>query len=168
MPWALGLYVQVNPSSKHFQVHPGLSEEEKMKLCCALNYEKLSPESHKHLSENKKFPSKTTIQALISKQCKLKSLLQITNDPQLPVADSPCVGSRGKAKDEDSDQIVIYAGEPDPVADNERLRAHLQGMQCRVMELEKVCRKMQAQMTKILKSKAATHSSARSLPRLCS
>ncbi|OWM78589.1 BTB/POZ domain-containing protein At3g22104 isoform X2 [Punica granatum] len=152
----------------YLEVHSGLSEEEKMRLCSALNYDKLSPESHKHLSQNTKFPSKTAIQALRTKQCKLKSLLQASKDPKLPNGESPCALSKGKVKDEEGDQIVIYAGELDPMADNERLRAHLQGMQWRVMELEKVCWKMQTQMTKILKAKTPSHSSARSLPKLCS
>ncbi|KAK4777385.1 hypothetical protein SAY87_017572 [Trapa incisa] len=152
----------------YIEVHPGLSEEEKTKLVFALNYEKLSSESHKHLSQNTRLPSQTTIQALMTKQCKLKSLLQVTNNTRLPITGSPRGVSKGKAEGQENDQIVIYAGVPDPMADNLRLRAHLQGMQWRVMELEKVCRKMQAQMTKILKSKSTSHSSPRSLPKLCS
>lgn len=151
-----------------FQVHSGLSEEEKTMVCCSLNCEKLSPESHKHLSQNMKFPSKTAMQALMEKQCKLKGLLQATNDSKLPTAQSPCGLSKSKVKDEYSDQIVTCAGKPDPEADNERLRKQLQGMQWRVMELEKVCQKMQTQMTKIVKSKAPRHRTTRSLPKLCS
>lgn len=147
----------------YLEVHAGLSEEEKMKICCALNYEKLSTEACIHLSQNPKFPSKSAVQALILQQLKLKNLVQ---------GDSPCnfieTGGKTKKDDEAGDQIVLYSGRPDISSDNEKLRAHLQGMQWRVMELEKVCKKMQTQMAKIMKSKVSSHSTARSLPRLCS
>ncbi|KAG5628241.1 hypothetical protein H5410_013459 [Solanum commersonii] len=52
--------------------------------------------------------------------------------------------------------------------ENEKLKEHLQGMQWRVLELEKVCRKIQNQIVKILKSRVSSHNYARSLPRLCS
>lgn len=158
---AMGMYLEV---------HAGLSEEEKMKICCTLNYDKLSSEACMHLAQNTKFPSKTTVQALISQQSKLKNLLHETNHSR-SFTDSPCSissnGSRG-AKDDSQEQIVLYAGKLDISADNERLRAHLQGMQWRVMELEKACRKMQTQMAKIMKSKTTSHSNAISLPKLCS
>ena len=151
-------------------MHAGLSEEEKMKICYALNYEKLSTEACIHLSQNAKFASKSTVQALISQPLKIKNLLQGTNNTKLHM-DSPCnfTETRHKAKkDEASEQIVLYSGRLDISADNDKLRAHLQGMQWRVMELEKICKKMQTQMAKILKSKVTSHSTARSLPRLCS
>ncbi|KAJ0111577.1 hypothetical protein Patl1_02101 [Pistacia atlantica] len=154
----------------YFEVHAGLTEEEKIKICCSLNYEKLSAEACLHLSQNAKFPSKAAVQALISQQFKLKNLLKSTDNTR-SCTDSPCsfteTGSKGK-KDESNEQVVLYAGMLDVSVDNEKLRAHLQGMQWRVMELEKVCRKMQTQMTKLLKSKASSHSNARSLPKLCS
>ncbi|KAK4793530.1 hypothetical protein SAY86_023965 [Trapa natans] len=130
----------------YFEVHSRLSEEEKMMVCCCLNYEKLSPEFHKHLSQNSKFPSKTALQALMEKQCKLNSLHRDTS-----IAKSPCGLKNSKIKDEDSDQIVNYAGGGglDPVTDNKRLRKQLQGMQWRDMELEKACQMIQAQMTKM-------------------
>ena len=140
-----------------------------MKICCALNYEKLSREACIHLSQNTKFPSKSAVQSLISQKLKLKNLLQGTNNAKL-YTDSPrsFTETRGQAKkDEASEQIVLYSGRLDISADNEKLRAHLQGMQWRVRELKKVCKKMQTQMAKIMKSKVSSHSTARSLPRLC-
>ncbi|XP_022726504.1 BTB/POZ domain-containing protein At3g22104 [Durio zibethinus] len=154
----------------YLEVHAGLSEEEKIKICCALNYEKLSTEACIQLSQNAKFRSKSTVKALISQQLKLKNLLQGTNDAKL-YTDSPCsfIETRAKAKkDEASEQIVLFSERLDISADNENLRTRLQGMQWRVTELEKVCKKMQTQMAKIMKSKESSHSTARSLPRLCS
>lgn len=141
-----------------------------MKICCSLNYEKLSSQACLHLSQNTKFPSKSAVQALSSQQSKLKNLLQVTPG-STPYNDSPCsskgVAQKGK-KDKTSEQLVLYADNHDLSADNEKLRAHLQGMQWRVMELEKICRKMQVQMTKMTKSKVSGNSYAKSLPKLCS
>ncbi|RDX88667.1 BTB/POZ domain-containing protein, partial [Mucuna pruriens] len=156
----------------YLEVHTQLSQEERLKICCGLNYEKLSPQACLHLSQNKKFSSKSAVQALISQQSKLKNLLHVTPSPSTTsYNDSPC-SSSGAAqkgeKDKTNEQVVLYAGNFDLSTDNEKLKAHLQGMQWRVMELEKFCRKMQIQMAKITKSKASGHSYAKSLPKLCS
>ncbi|KAL2328318.1 hypothetical protein Fmac_021745 [Flemingia macrophylla] len=154
----------------YLEVHTQLSQEERLKICCGLNYEKLSPQACLHLSQNKKFPSKSAVQALISQQSKLKNLLHVTSSTS-SYNDSPCSFSgatqKGK-KDKSSEEVVLYAGNFDLTTDNEKLKAHLQGMQWRVMELEKFCRKMQIQMAKISKSKASGNSYAKSLPKLCS
>lgn len=152
------------------QVHDWLSEEEKLNICCGLNYDKLSPEACDQLAQNPKFPSKLAVQGIISQHSKLRCLLHETNQTN-PFIDSPCssvdVDTSGK-KDEACEQIVLYAENLDISAENEKLKAHLQGMQRRVLELEKVCKKMQTQMTKIMKSRVPSQSSARSLPKLCS
>ncbi|CAH2057397.1 unnamed protein product, partial [Thlaspi arvense] len=136
-----------------------------------LNYEKLSSEACDHLTRNRKFPSESATQALISQQCKLRSLLQET-DPAQTFVDSPCslagIDLKEKKYDEACEQIVLYAGKLNLSSENDKLRAHLQGMQWRVLELEKVCRKMQSQMAKIMKSRLSSQSTARSLPKLCS
>ncbi|XP_054816825.1 BTB/POZ domain-containing protein At3g22104 isoform X3 [Prosopis cineraria] len=113
------------------------------------------------------------LKALISQQSKLNNLLHGT--PTTPCStsftDSPCsssdAGKKGR-KDKAGEQVVLYSGKFDVSADNEKLGARLQGMQWRVMELEKICRKMQTQMAKISKSRASGNSYARSLPKLCS
>ncbi|XP_059661028.1 BTB/POZ domain-containing protein At3g22104-like isoform X2 [Cornus florida] len=154
----------------YLEVHAGLSDDEKINICCGLKYEKLSSEAGNHLAQNTKFPSQCAIRALTSQQCKLKSLFRDTNQPK-PLIDSPCSfvepDQKGK-KGEASKQIVLYAGKLNPSAENEKLRARLQGMQSRVLELEKACKKMESQMTKIMKSRLSSHRYSRSLPRLCS
>jgi len=131
-----------------------------MKICCAINYEKLSSESCKHLAQNSRFPSRTAIQALVSQHSKLKNLLKDTNNLR-PLKYGTQFDNNG--------QIVLYAKKLDLSVENEKLRANLQGMQWKVMELEKVCRKMQVQMAKMTKSKKSSHrGSSRSLPKLCS
>ncbi|XAR55427.1 hypothetical protein NMG60_11035494 [Bertholletia excelsa] len=163
-----GIYHAMN---LYLEVHSGLSEEEKINICSGLNYEKLSSEACDHLTRNRKFPSESATQALISQQCKLRSLLQET-DPAQTFVDSPCslagIDLKEKKYDEACEQIVLYAGKLNLSSENDKLRAHLQGMQWRVLELEKVCRKMQSQMAKIMKSRLSSQSTARSLPKLCS
>lgn len=151
------------------QAHSGLSEEQKKKVWCLLNYEKLSSECCNHLAQNSKFPSKSALEALVSQQCKLKNLLNDTNELKSFVIDSPCssLGAESKSK-KSEEQIVLYAGRVDVLSENENLRTNLQGMQWRVLELEKVCKKMQDQMTKMMRSRLSGQSNARSLPRLCS
>ncbi|KAI8558330.1 hypothetical protein RHMOL_Rhmol04G0083100 [Rhododendron molle] len=154
----------------YLEVHAALSEEEKVNVCYGLNYEKLSSEVYKHLTQNKKFPSKSVVQTLISPQCNLKTLRGGTDHPK-PFIDSSCsfadIDIKGK-KDEACEQILLYVRKLDLPAENEKLRANLQGMQWRVAELEKLRAKMQNQMTKMLKSRSSSQRNGRSLPRLCS
>ncbi|XP_030544417.1 BTB/POZ domain-containing protein At3g22104 isoform X2 [Rhodamnia argentea] len=151
----------------YMEVHAGLSEEEKIKICRALNYRKLSAEACKHLSENSNFPSKIIMQALNSQEFRLKSLIRVSSNTSA-FTSSPCSFSGNIKKDEAGEQIVLYAGDLDLSTDNVRLRAQLQGMQSRVTELEKLCRKMQTQMAKVLRSRVSSSHRSRSLPRLCS
>ncbi|XP_008797422.3 BTB/POZ domain-containing protein At3g22104-like [Phoenix dactylifera] len=151
----------------YLEVHAQLSEEEKMNICCAINCEKLSVESCKHLAWNSKVPKRTAVQALISQQLKLKSLLEDTN--HLKSFSSPLKGNEyEKNQCDDGEQIILYAKKLNLPMENEKLKAHLQGMQCRVMELEKICKKMRTQMAKIMKTEVSSPGSSRSVPRLCS
>ncbi|KAK6134809.1 hypothetical protein DH2020_031479 [Rehmannia glutinosa] len=161
-----GVYHAVN---LYLEVHSGLSEEQKAKVCLGLNYEKLSSEAFNHLAQNSKFPSKSAVQALVSQQHKLKSLLQNSN--QSTLADSLPVSfetTHAEKEDEGSKQIVLYAKRLSLCDENEKLKAHLQGMQWRVVELENLCRKMQIHMTKMMKSRMSSQSNAKSVPKLCS
>ncbi|KAK6157255.1 hypothetical protein DH2020_011503 [Rehmannia glutinosa] len=147
-------------------VHSGLSVEQEAKVCLGLNYEKLSSEAFNHLAQNSKFPSKSAVQALVSQQRKLKSLLQNSN--QSTLADSLPISFETEKEDEGSKQIVLYAKRLNLCDENEKLKAHLQGMQWRVVELENLCRKMQIHMTKMMKSRMSSQSNAKSVPKLCS
>lgn len=153
----------------YFEVHSGLSEEQKMEVCFGLNYEKLSSEAFNHLSQNIKFPSKSAIHTLFSQQCKLKGLLQDTSPATFK--DSPCTSfetSRKGVKDECADQqIVLYDKKLDSSDENKKVKAHLQGMHWRAMELEKDCRNMQIQMEQMVKSRFPCNSKAKSAPKLC-
>ncbi|XP_071701085.1 BTB/POZ domain-containing protein At3g22104-like [Rutidosis leptorrhynchoides] len=152
----------------YLRVHNGLSDEEKTSMCSSLDYNKLSTESINHLTQNDKFPPKFAALALKDQQLKLESLFRGMDLQKR---------RESMTKDERHEQVVLYAEKTVPggskvdvdiVNENEKMRAHLEGMQWRVNELEKVCRKMQTQMTKILKSKLSRQTSAKSLPRFCS
>lgn len=153
-------------------MHTGISEEEKEKICCALNHEKLSYEVCIQISKNPKFPSKSTPQSPESRQPEAESLLQNINYSKSlinwPHNLTEAINT-SKKEDKSSEQIVLYHGKFDLPIDNERFKVQLEGMQWRVLELEKLCRKMQTQMRKILKSRvASSHCQVKSLPKLCS
>ncbi|PWA67779.1 BTB/POZ-like protein [Artemisia annua] len=158
----------------YLQVHSGLSEEEKTSICSCINYDKLSTECCNHLTQNERFPSRFATLALKSQQVKLENLFS-GMDLQKRYHPSPHEPMETRTKGEKHKQVVLYAQQVasqgtkvDIVKENEKMRAHLEGMQWRVIELEKVCRKMQTQMAKMLKSRLSRQSSAKSLPRLCS
>lgn len=136
------------------QSHPSLSFEERSRLCRCLNYEKLSLEACKDLAKNPKVPPRITVQALMSQQ----SYAPPAEDflPVQVTKGSPATSDR---------QIVVY-GKVDTESveeENHDMRMNLQRMQWRVNELEKVCKQMKGQMSKIVRHP----SSSRSLPRLC-
>ncbi|XP_008455388.1 BTB/POZ domain-containing protein At3g22104 isoform X1 [Cucumis melo] len=156
----------------YFEMHVGMSEEEKEKICCALNHKKLSYEVRIHLSKNPKFPLKSTPSSPESQQPETENLLQNINYSKSLIS-WPHNLTEGintdEKEDKSSEQIVLYHGKFDLPADNERFKVHLEGMQWRVLELEKLCRKMQTQMRKILKSRvASSYCQVKSLPKLCS
>lgn len=47
-----------------------------MSICCLLKHEKLSPELQRHLTRNLVFPSETKPKAHLTRQSKMKTLLQ--------------------------------------------------------------------------------------------
>ncbi|KAL0283094.1 UNVERIFIED_CONTAM: BTB/POZ domain-containing protein [Sesamum angustifolium] len=154
----------------YLEVHSGLCEEQKTKICSGLNYEKLSSEAIKHLIRNMNFPSQFAAQALILRQQRLESLLQDTNEAvstDLPPTLSK-TAHKGR-KGEGSQQIVLYAKKLSLSDESKKLRVHLQGMQWRALELEKFCRRMQIQMTKMMRSRLSSHGrNAKSVPKMCS
>uniref|UniRef100_A0A7N0ZTG3 NPH3 domain-containing protein n=1 Tax=Kalanchoe fedtschenkoi TaxID=63787 RepID=A0A7N0ZTG3_KALFE len=150
----------------YIQVHSGLSKEDKLKICSALNYHKLSPEACAHLAQNTKFPSKSVLEAIISQQFKLKSVLRnitLGEDPQnftSKVTES--------IKDKSAEEALGHDATDNVTTQNQKLQQDIHGMQWRVLELEKLRKKMQSQMTRIVKSKPGNPNGFRSLPKLCS
>ncbi|KAE8659746.1 Eukaryotic translation initiation factor-related, putative isoform 1 [Hibiscus syriacus] len=103
----------------YLQIHGGICEAQKMRICSALNYAKLSTDALRDLARNSKFPSRIAIHAPLVV-------------PSLP---------RKVSKRENSDQILAYAkrfGVPEKA---EQLDVHLQGMQCRPRQAAKYAAK---------------------------
>ncbi|KAK4420515.1 BTB/POZ domain-containing protein [Sesamum alatum] len=153
----------------YLEVHSGLSEDQKTKICSGLNYEKLSSEEINDLTRNVNFPSQFAAQALILRQRRLESLLQDTDEAVSidlpPTLSKPAHKGR---KGEGSQQIVLYAKKLSLCDESKKLRAHLQGMQWRALELEKFCRRMQIQMTKMMRSRLLSGHGSKSVPKICS
>uniref|UniRef100_A0ACD5V081 Uncharacterized protein n=2 Tax=Avena sativa TaxID=4498 RepID=A0ACD5V081_AVESA len=162
----------------YFQVHGRLTDDEKMKICKGINYEKLSPECCKHLATNAGFPTRAAVQALASQHTVLKGIIRHSG-PLKPAPSSPQPPATGKYHrpdsysdvgvdgDDNNGQVVLYASRLDLSLENQNLKSLLDGMHWRVMELEKVCSRMKAEMTK-MKAPRRRGAAARSLPRMCS
>ena len=159
------------------QVHGRLTDDEKMKICKGINYEKLSPECCKHLATNAGFPTRAAVQALASQHTVLKGIIR--HSGPLKPASSPPPPTTGKYHhhpdsynyidgDDSNGQVVLYASRLELSLENQNLKSLLDGMHWRVMELEKVCSRMKTQMTKMKASRRGGAAAARSLPRMIS
>ncbi|OMO64931.1 BTB/POZ-like protein [Corchorus olitorius] len=136
----------------YLEVHWGLLEAEKMRICSALNYAKLSTDGLRQLARNSKFPSRIAIQAFLNQQSKLETLLEESINEK-----------------ENSDQILLYSKRVDISKKAEQFDVQLQGMQFRVTELEKFCGIMQSQIGTIPRTRLSSlGNNARFLPKLCS
>lgn len=173
----------------YIESHPTLSFNERSRLCGCLNYEKLSLESCKDLAKNPRIPPTVAVQALASqKSVNYDETLTTTNQLDY-YYESP-----SKSKGNDNKQIVIYGSdnyeqvvahheeedqdEEEEENDQEQssfseesedhIRLNIQRMQWRVLELEKLCREMKGQMTKLVKHSKAINSPRNNRPpRLC-
>lgn len=137
----------------YIESHPSLSSEERSRLCRCLNYEKLSFEVCKELAKNPRIPPGVAVQALLSQQSKVPARELVYESP------SSC-----------SSRSVSCDGiDPDSFSEESRdMTSNLQRIQWRVVELEKACREMKGQMSKMVKPNVLTIPGlSRSLPRLC-
>nr|GMD62782.1 BTB/POZ domain-containing protein At3g19850-like [Ipomoea batatas] len=143
----------------YLESHPTLTFEERSRLCRCLNYEKLSLEACKDLAKNPRIPPRIAVQALAS-QC-----------PNVP----PAMDFVNETSSSATTQMVLYNKCESPTSGSfsedqksEELRLNLQRMQWRVVELEKVCKEMKGQMSKMVKTGVIIPPAhGRPLPRLC-
>jgi hypothetical protein len=116
------------------------------------------------LAKNPRIPPGVAVQALASQQAKLQIKSHTGLRDQPDSSETPRITYHTRAES--------TALEED-VDEKEELRLNLYKMQNRVLELEKVCREMRGQMTKMVKSKSFNHrscyhsSGSRGMPRLC-
>ncbi|EHA8589219.1 BTB/POZ domain-containing protein [Cocos nucifera] len=145
----------------YLESHPKLSIEERMRLCQCLNYEKLTLETCKDLAKNKRIPPGVAVQALAAQQSKLRRKTIIMD--RLDTAASQRLVMRTAGAEAERASL-------ESLDDKDVLRLNLHRVQNRVMELEKECREMKGQMSKMVKTKAinsSCHYSSRGMPRLC-
>ncbi|KAK4387991.1 BTB/POZ domain-containing protein [Sesamum angolense] len=66
----------------YFEAHNNVSEEERIRVCSALDYEKLSSESLANSAKNARFPACASCAALLFLQVKLKTRSKDDNGPE--------------------------------------------------------------------------------------
>ncbi|OWM63138.1 hypothetical protein CDL15_Pgr008054 [Punica granatum] len=158
--------------------HPSLSFEERSRLCRCLNYEKLSLEACKDLTKNPKIPPRIAVQALMC-QHQEQQQQNSTEDSCCPMAKESPVQTPNSSTMSKYTQLMVYNGGGNYVIDaesmipakeeeEEDMKVNLQEMQWRVVELEKVCKQMKGQMSKMVRHPSSSASTPnRALPRLC-
>ncbi|XP_010940321.1 BTB/POZ domain-containing protein At3g19850 [Elaeis guineensis] len=145
----------------YLESHPKLNIEERVRLCQCLNYEKLTLETCKDLAKNKRIPPGVAVQALAAQQSKLH-IKTIRTDRLDTDASQRLVMCTARAEAERPSL--------ESLDEKDELRLDLQRMQNKVKDLEKVCREMKGQMSKMVKTKAidsTCHYRSRGMPRLC-
>ncbi|XP_021666791.2 BTB/POZ domain-containing protein At3g22104 isoform X2 [Hevea brasiliensis] len=180
-PSAFGALVSVLPDSAresgdrlyqavdlYLEVHTQLCEEEKMRLCCGLNHEKLSAETLQHLAQNSKFPSSTSSEVFIGQQSKHSSsisnyLYSLKRVDEIRFCSST---NKNMSCGEDTKEPVLPFERKHE--HSRETGMHLQRRQRRVAELEKLCPVMQPQMPNVTKRRLCNSGKVRSLPKLCS
>ncbi|GLU23181.1 hypothetical protein SLE2022_392060 [Rubroshorea leprosula] len=152
----------------YLEVHGGLCEEEKIGICSALNYEKLSRDALKHLALNSNFPSRISVQAFINQQSKPKNLFNDKNF--LKTSTSSLSAQESMDRRDDVEQILLYAKRVNFSRKNEMLEAKLQGNQWRATELKNFCGTTQTHMgniTRLRLSLSGLGNNTRFLPKIC-
>uniref|UniRef100_J3M2K8 NPH3 domain-containing protein n=1 Tax=Oryza brachyantha TaxID=4533 RepID=J3M2K8_ORYBR len=133
----------------YLESHPTLTIEERTTLCRCLNYEKLTLEACKDLAKNRRIPPGIAVQALGSQQSKL----------QIRPAAAVAKGAGGRPDPSQTPRKVVVGGgggrarsvDLDSMDEKELLKLNLQKMQNRVVELERACKEMRGQMSKMAK-----------------
>ncbi|TKY71582.1 BTB/POZ domain-containing protein [Spatholobus suberectus] len=131
----------------YLKVHAGLSEKEKKSICCTLNHEKLSAELLRHLTRNLVFPSEAKPRAYVTRQSRMKTLLQ-ENDHLKNFFDSMFRKSFKNMEAKEDVEKRSY--------DAEELRGDLEGMQSGT------------QLASVKKSGSYIMNNVMYLPKLCS
>lgn len=177
----------------YLESHPCLSLEERSRLCRCLNYEKLSLEACKDLAKNPRIPPRIAVQALVSQHSNIPNAdhqdYSYINDDH----DHDHDHDHGTPLTKSSRELMVLYNKNDhfhfesadhgsvsssryehdqqkEVVEDGLVKLNLQKMQWRVVELEKICREMKGQMSRMVKGDQGIiprSSNGRPLPRLC-
>ncbi|KAH7301758.1 hypothetical protein KP509_23G041000 [Ceratopteris richardii] len=121
----------------YLQAHPKIPNEDVMRICGVIDFEKLSFEACKHVMENPRIPACFSFQVIAAQQEKLRLALGSSgHDPSK------------RQSFEDGFSIPAIAAEyACVVKQNEELRCDLRNMQSKIDELERLCKGLRSQMS---------------------
>ncbi|KAE8707499.1 60S ribosomal protein L8 [Hibiscus syriacus] len=91
----------------YLQIHGGICEAQKMRICSALNYANLSTDALRHLARNSKFPSRIAIQGFLNQQPMLENLLE--GQKHIDTFSGSISNEESIKERENNDQILVYA-----------------------------------------------------------
>ncbi|TKY67703.1 BTB/POZ domain-containing protein [Spatholobus suberectus] len=137
----------------YLESHPIISFEERSRLCRCLNYSKLSFEASKDLAKNPRIPPRVAMQALISQQSKIPTSDFVSESPRM-----------------NPSQIVLYneANRESFSQEKKDMKLNLERMQWGVIELEKLRKEMNGQVSKLFMHNVLLNPArASSSPRFC-
>ncbi|CAN1240584.1 BTB/POZ domain-containing protein At3g19850 [Linum grandiflorum] len=131
----------------YLETHRSLSMEERSRLCGCLNFEKLSMEACKEMAKNPKIPPTISVQALMSKRSTIPnsigrgsstpSRMKLVNGDVYGYSCSPSTKGRiDQTRNNESDMDI-------------EIEMNVVKMQERVVELERNCRKLKKEMSKM-------------------
>ncbi|KAK9691374.1 hypothetical protein RND81_09G193100 [Saponaria officinalis] len=146
----------------YLESHPRLTYEERSRLCRCLNYEKLTLQTCKELAKNPRIPPRVAVQALASQK-------QVKYDPpphtdQLDYFYHTSPTKTATSTTTTDSQLIVEDindndNEDDCSEDGSRdVKLNIQRMQWRVLELEKLCKEMKGQMSKLVKNNNSNNS----------
>ncbi|GAB2275225.1 hypothetical protein Dimus_009986 [Dionaea muscipula] len=145
----------------YLESHPGLSSEERSRLCRCLNFKKLSLEACKDLAKNPRIPPRIAVEALAAQpavkdynyesSCESPTPTTATAATATTSSISVNFSNNNMIRKSNCSQIVMYNKDVESIEEeNEDMRVNIEKMQWRVMELEKMCREMKGQMSKLV------------------
>lgn len=145
-----GLYRAIDV---YLKAHPGISEEDRDKLCGVMDCQKLTLEACTHAAQNERLPLRAVVQVLFFEQIQLRhaiagSLLAVEG-----TAIPPPPGSSHSSHIDDSATTPPHPGDGEPwraaIRENQVLRLDMDSMRSRVHELERECSTMRKTIQKI-------------------
>ncbi|KAG9440823.1 hypothetical protein H6P81_020988 [Aristolochia fimbriata] len=154
-----GLYRAVDV---YLKAHPWISEEEREKLCGAMDCQKLTLEACTHAAQNERLPLRAVVQVLFFEQLQLRHAIA----GSLLAADVAAVPDSARPSGMEGDGTPAHAattegvGWRSAVRENQVLRLDMDSMRSRVNELERECSTMRKAIEKIDKSTMAAVAAA--------
>ncbi|KAJ0980331.1 hypothetical protein J5N97_008586 [Dioscorea zingiberensis] len=130
-----GLY---RATDLYLKAHPGLSEEEREKVCGVVDCQKLTLEACTHAAQNDRLPLRSVVQVLFFEQLQLRRAVAGT------ILAADAASSEPRAAMSEDSVSVLREGETwrTAVRENQVLKLDMDSMRSRVQELERECTRM--------------------------